>query len=635
MRIRRAWGAGLAIVGLTLLVYAPAARSGFIWDDDAFLTANPLIRAADGLRRFWASTEPPDYFPLTSTMLWIEWRLWGEHATGYHVVNIVLHALSCVLLWRVLLRLRVPGAWLAGLLFAVHPVCVESVAWITERKNTLPLALGLLALLLALRAEDEAPRRRPLLVASWLVFLLALLAKTSVVILPGVLLLCAWWRRGRVTGADVRRAAPWFALSAVLGAVTAWYQSQRAIGDLVVRDDGLASRLASAGKAVWFYLGKALLPVDLAFVYPRWPTGDTSASAFVPLLMLVALFALLWRARRGWGRPLLFALGCYVLALLPVLGLLDIYFMRYSLVADHWQYVALPGIAALAAAGVATLQSRAGPVAGGLVAAGLVAILAVLTWRQQAAYRDVEALWTDTVAKNPGAWLARNNLGGLLLLDGRAEEARAQFEAALAVAPDDLGIRGNLGESLLRLQRFEEAAAQFQEILRRQPDRAPTHDSLGLAWLGLGRFEEAVAEHEAALALEPDNSETHNHLGNAYYALGRLDEALVQYQEAVRLRPGYAEAHNNAGNAAFSLGRHAEAAAAYQAALRLRPQYAEAASNLGSAYKALGRLDEAIAQYEAALAMKPELTGVLDNLIPALRQAGRGGEADALEARRR
>ena len=633
---RRAWLAGLALVGLTLLVYAPATRSGFLWDDESFLTENPLIRAPDGLRRLWASTEPPDYFPLTSTMLWIEWRLWGESPAGYHVVNVVLHALSCVLLWRVLLRLRVPGAWLAGLVFAVHPVCVESVAWITERKNTLPLVLYLLSLLLFLRAEDEAAgsRRGRLFAASLLVFLLALLAKTSVVILPAVLLLCAWWRRGRVTGADLQRAAPFFAVAAVLGAVTAWYQSHRAIGSLVVRDDGLASRLAIAGRAVWFYLGKALWPVDLSFVYPRWSTGAVSGAAWLPLLGLVALFALLWAARRGWGRPWLFALTYFVLGLLPVLGFLDIYFMRYSLVADHWQYVSLLGIAALAGAGVALVQARAGPAAGGLVAAALIATLGVATWRQQAPYRDVQSLWIDTVAKNPDAWLAHNNLGGMLFASGRPAEAAAHFEAALRSQPEDVGIRSNFGESLLALRRFDEAEALFEEVLRRQPDRAAAHDSLGLALQGLGRVDEAIAAHETALALQPGNAVTHNHLGNALYALGRLEDAAAQYSEATRLDPRYAEAHNNLGNALFGMRDFQGAAKEYSAALAIRPQYAEAASNLGSAYKELGRLDEAIAQYEAALALKPELTGVLDNLIPVLRQAGRGAEADALAARR-
>jgi tetratricopeptide (TPR) repeat protein len=627
---RRAWLQGLAIVALALLVYVPATRSGFIWDDDAFLTANPLIRAPDGLHRIWATTEPPDYFPLTSTMLWVEWRVWGENAAGYHVISVVLHALGCVLLWRVLLRLAVPGAWLAGLIFAVHPVAVESIAWITERKNTLPLVFYLLSLLLYLRADDEEfppSRRRLSYAASIAAFLLALLAKTSVVILPLVLLLCAWWRRRRVSVADLRRTAPFFALSAILGLVTAWYQSHRAIGTLVVRDDGFASRLAIAGRAVWFYLAKAVVPVDLAFVYPRWTTGDTSWAAFVPLALLAATFALLWRARRGWGRPLLFALGYFVIGLLPVLGFLDIYFMRYSLVADHWQYTSLIGIAALAAAAVTSARSWAGPFGANLAAAGLIALLGTLSWRQQAPYRDERTLWTDTLAKNPSAWIASNNLGGLLLQDGRAAEAVARFEAALASGPDDVGIRANLGRSLLQLKRFDEAAAQYREVIRLQPDYAEAHNSLGLALQGLGRAADAISEHEAALRLKPDYAEAHNCLGNALYGLGRLEEATTHYQAALRIRPDYPEAHNNLGNAFYGLGQMQDAATQYQEALRIRPEYAEACSNLGSALKKLGRIDEAIVQYQATLRLKPDLVGAVDNLILALQQAGRFKEA--------
>ncbi|HZL99467.1 MAG TPA: O-GlcNAc transferase, partial [Planctomycetota bacterium] len=191
---RPPWLQGLALFLLTLAAYAPAARCGYVFDDDVFLTDNPLIHAADGLRGFWFSTAPSDYFPLTSTTLWLEWRLWGADPAGYHVVNVLLHAAGSVLLWRVLLRLRVPGAWIGAALFALHPVCVQSVAWITQRKNTLPLALSLLSLLAWLRSEDAPPgRRRPAAyAASLLAFLLALLSKTSVVTLPLVLLAGAW-----------------------------------------------------------------------------------------------------------------------------------------------------------------------------------------------------------------------------------------------------------------------------------------------------------------------------------------------------------------------------------------------------------------------------------------------------------
>ena len=303
------------IVGAALLAYWPVFRAGFVWDDDKFLTENPLIRASDGLRRFWFTAEPPDYFPLTSSMLWFEWRLWGPHAFGYHVVNVLLHAASAVLLWRALLRLKVPGAWLAGLLFAVHPVAVESVAWITERKNTLPMVFYLASILAFLRFEDGCSHHddsfhhddttstthgTPLYLLSLVLFLLALLAKTSVVMLPAVLLLCAWWRRGKVAARDLLRTVPFFALALALGLVTVWFQYHSDIAGEVVRTDSLAARAAGAGWAIWFYLYKALLPVNLCFCYPRWTTS-ASLPAFVPGLLFLAMLLLFAAFRRILG----------------------------------------------------------------------------------------------------------------------------------------------------------------------------------------------------------------------------------------------------------------------------------------------------------------------------------------------
>ena len=362
-----------AILAIALLAYIPAMRGGFLWDDYTFLKDNWLIQAPDGLQRFWFTTQAEDYFPLTSSMLWVEWRIWGDHAAGYHVMNVLLHALAAVLVWRVLRRLAVPGAWLAGVLFAVHPVAVASAAWITERKNTLPMVFYLLSLLAYLRYDERGTRRAYYLSILW--FLLALLAKSSVVMLPVVLLMCAWWRRGKIARKDVLRSLPFFVLALALGLATVWFQQHNVIRHQIVRPEGWPSRVAATGWIAGFYLFKALVPAGLCAAYPRW---DVAASpvAYVPLALIAGAFALLWTRRRSWGRAPLFAMGYFVVTLLPVIGLVNMSFMKFSFVADHLQYAALIGVIAFVAAVLARAAAAAGwpGRAGSFAVAGCVVV---------------------------------------------------------------------------------------------------------------------------------------------------------------------------------------------------------------------------------------------------------------------
>lgn len=469
-----------AIVLAAAAFYLPAVDAGFIWDDDHFLTLNPLIRARDGLYRFWFTTAPRDYFPLTSSMLWVEWRLWGMDPTGYHVVNILLHAAAAALVWRVLKRLNVPGAWLAGLLFAVHPVNVPSVAWIAERKNALSLPLYLLSALLYMRFEDLGGARR--YAASLALFLLALLSKTSVVMLPVVLLGCAWWRRGALTRRDVFRLLPFFALALAAGLVEMWFHAHRVLPHLAARPEGFFSRLAAAGWAVWFYLYKAVLPLDLAMVYPRWRVDPREATAWLPLAILIGCLAFVWMRRRSsWGRPVLFAAGCFIASLFPVLGFFDISFMRHSLVADHWQYAAIIGVIALAAAaGVRGRErlrgaARSAAVVGAVI---LIGALGVLTWRQCALYQDAETLWRDTLSKNPRCWAAHTNLATALLARGNLQDAVAHYEIATRLEPDFPEAHYNLGNVFFALGDFRRAVEEYRALLRIQPDNAEVRQRL-------------------------------------------------------------------------------------------------------------------------------------------------------------
>ena len=670
-----------ALVLVTLAVYWPALQGGFLWEDDIMLKNNPYVKSPAGLYYIWCSTKLPDFFPLTSTSLWLEWMLWGMNPLGYHVTNVLLHAASGVLLWRVLRRLAIPGAWLAALLFAIHPVNVDSVAWITERKNTLAMVFFLLSILWFLRSEEweESKVQSPKSKVRWyglslLAFLLALLSKTAVVMGPFVLLLCVWWRRREVQSPkskvqspeakapsskfQVQRSAfgsgdappttlhaprstlhllarviPFFALSLALGLVTIWFQYHRAIGNDVVQTAGFWTRLATAGRAVWFYAGKTVLPWPLSFVYPRWQTDVHSLFSWLPLAGLVLGVGLCWRwRRRTWARAALFALGSFVAMLLPVLGFANIYFQRYSLVADHWQYFAIIAPIALVVGGFSSkfkVQSGTSLSTIGLcVAMAVVLTLSVLSWQRCGLYQSQAALWLDTLNKNPGCWMAHNNLG-LLLVDNpqTRDEALQHYHDSLRLNPEQDEAHLNLGAAMLKLNRLEDAWAEFERARHIDPTYPLVYYNLGLVLDEQGKFSEAQAQYRHALDLHPDYAEAHNNLGAALQMEGKLPEAEPHFAEAVRLQPGLVRARNNLGLALQARGKSAEAIAQFREALRLQPDYPEALNNLGKTFAEQGKLGEAAAQFARAAQLKPEYADAHYNLGNTLSFQGKFAEA--------
>jgi len=554
------WAVGLLLCLVTTAAYWPVFHDGFVWDDDHFLTQNPLIRASDGLAQFWFSARATDYWPVTSSSLWMEWRWWGLNATGYHATNLLLHLVSVLLLWAGLRRLRVPGAAFAALLFAVHPVNVESVAWITQRKNLLALIFFLLALLgfMAAEGSDEAPTRPARLrSACWygcslLAFALAMLSKGSVAMLP--VLLVAWIAGRRpLRWRDAGRVLPFFLIAGILTGVDIWFQRHGT--DEIIRRAGGAERVLGAGTVAWFYLGKALLPVRLAFCYPQWPLHPGEITGWLPGIAALAVGAALFSFPAG--RPLRLALGYFVLMLVPGMGLTDVYFMKYSLVADHYQQLALIGIVALAGFGWESWRratagrppwGRALPYAAALL---VVAGCGRLTWRQCGIYRDRETLFRAAIAANPGCWMAENNLGLDLVNGGRYAEALGHCQAAVRLHPE-----------------FSEA-----------------HNNLGIARAGLGQLPLAVEQFQAAIRLKPNYPQAYNNLGNTFRLAGKLPEALQAYARALALWPDYAEGHNNLGVALMDLGRLPEAIAQLRQALRIAPDYVAAQENLDLALR--------------------------------------------------
>jgi tetratricopeptide (TPR) repeat protein len=574
-RLRRPVLQAGTIVLLTLVVYIPGMRGGFVWNDEEVgsLTRN-IVLEENGLYRVWFTTESVNYWPVVWTSYWLEHQFWGLNPTGYHIVNVVLHALCALLIWRILIRLNIPAAWLAALVFAVHPVNVESVAWITQRKNILALLFFLVALLWYLRFDDRG--RRGWFWGAVVAFLLAMLSKGAVVTLPVVLLLCVWWRRRAIGRRDVLRSLPFFAVAALMSGVEIWFQYARAIGEDVIRDDTILARLAGAGWVVWFYIYKALLPIRLCFVYPRWPVDSMHWVTYLPDLALLALFVVTWRYRRGWGRPVLFALAYFVITLAPVLGFVNIYFMRYSLVADHYQYVSLIAVIALV---LSALRAGLQGVSGGhrwpsfALATAVVLLLGALTWQQSQAYEDAETLWRDTLRKNPGAWMAHSNLGNWLVTRGELNEAVDHYRAALRFKPDYAEVHNNLGNALALQGKADEAIEHYRQALQLRPDYAEAHNNLGYLQASQGRVEEAIAHYRRALQAAPNYAQARINLGNALARQRMTGAAVNQYKLALQCDPGNVQAHYNLGQLLARLGRPDDALPHLRQAARLHPDW--------------------------------------------------------------
>jgi len=642
---KRGWFFGLLLATGTILAYHPAWHGGPIWDDESHVVHNRLLFEPGGLKRIWFSREAPQYYPLVFTTFRLERALWGLNLTGYHFVNLLLHAGSALLVWQLLRQLRVPGARLAAAVFALHPVNVESVAWITERKNTLSMFFFLLSLLWYLRFDrqksevggqsPESVNTRPSTLdprlcygISLFAFVLALLSKTAVAPLPLVLLLMAWWRRGRIERRDVWRTVPFFTAAMALIPLTVAFEHQA--GAQIVRNDAFWSRLAGAGWGFWFYCYKALLPLNLSFVYPRWRIDPANMLSYLPGLLALLAFGVCWRYRQGWGKAGLFGLSYFLVMLLPALGFVNIYFMRYSLVSDHWQYFAILGPIAVAVAALTWALGVLGkrrPFLRPVVCGALLLALAVLTWRQSANYTNMETLWRTTLTRNPNALLALNNLGLAVLEKGQVDEAMAYFRKALEVDAGFVDAHNSLGLVLLQEGHVQEAIAHFQEAVRLRPDFAVAHNNLGNALRQDGQLDAAVNHFQQSLEIDPRFALACYNLGNGFLQQGQLDEAIAYFQKALQMQPGYPEAHYNLGIALFRKGRTDEAIAHLQAAVALRPNFADAHNNLANLLLQEGKVDEAIAHYQTALETMPASAPAHSNLGEALLQKGRVDEA--------
>lgn len=595
------WALPAMLVIATLVAYLPAMRGGYIWDDDFYVTANASLRGFSGLVRIW--TDPsanPQYYPMTFTTLWLNHLVHGLEPFGYHLVNVLLHAASALVLARIVVRLELPGAWLAAALFALHPVHVESVAWITERKNTLSglLYLGSMAAFLAWERGRDGRR----LALSWGLFLSALLSKSVTAMLAPALVVILVWRRRRLDRRTWVQLGAMTLVGAAAGIVTAALEVHQVGAKGEDWSLGPFDRLLVAGRVVFFYLGKLAVPVDLSFSYPRWTIDAGSLIAWCWPAAAASLLAGLWALRPRIGSGPLAAYLFFLVTLFPALGFLNVYPMRYAFVADHFQYLASLGPIVLAAAA----WGRLAPGTGGRVIAALALVaLAATTYRQGGAYADAETCWRASLKTSPDSWLANYNLGKIVEAQGKTDEALALYRRTLELRPKHVDALNNIGNILLNG----------------------------------GRKDEAVATYERARGIDPTFPITRFNLGIAYEAAGRIDDALAEYGEAGRLSAGLPDRFRGGrgplpwkawlrrGRLLGARGDEDGAVEAFRRSAETNPESAEPLSELAGFLSDRGRVPEALEAYRAAAAREPANAVVQYNFALALEGAGDGPAA--------
>jgi protein O-mannosyl-transferase len=615
----RTIAAGAAIVLLTVIAYIPAILGGFVWDDDAYVEHNPTLRSLEGLWRIWTDWHAtPQFYPLVHTSFWIEYHVWtASSALGYHLVNVLLHAASAILLWHLLRRLHVGGAWLIAAVFAVHPINAESVAWITERKNVLSGLFYLLAFGAYLRAIDlDSDAVTPPL-KKWLVpfafFVLALLSKTVTATLPAAILLVIWWKRGRLSfRRDVVPLIPFFIVGLAMSSVTGHLERTQ-VGAHGPEWSSLTpvDRVLIAGRAVWFYFAKICWPHPLIFIHPRWLIDPHLWwQWFFPAGVILSLVAL-WLARNRIGRGPLTATLFFIGTLVPALGFVNVFPMRYSFVAEHFAYLASIGPIALVGAAIAG-RSRL------VVGVIIVPLLAAITFQHSFVFHDRQMLWRDTLARNPSAWIAHSNLGHIYRATGRNDDAWREYQAALALAPNVPDTHLDIATQLAQRGEFDSALAECKKVIAIDPTYAGVYVVMAKFYLAQGNPNAAEQIVRQALVVEPKYPMAHYMLARALQQQGRLDDAAGEYFAALALNPDNAEAHFHLADTLVQLRQGQAAIEHYRASLEIDPDNAPAWTTLGNLMLASGQPVAAADCFRRALAIDPQLKPAQDGL----RRAG-------------
>ena len=648
-----ALGAAVIVVA-SFIAYAPALRGQFLWDDDYYVSNNRLLQSWVGLQRIWfdvfagpSSYPLPQYYPMTHTSFWIEYRLWGLNPTGYHVTNVILHVCSALLIWMTLRKLAVPGAWVAAAVWAVHPLNVESVAWIAERKNVLSGFFFFASIYVYLRYADVIPgpekpseyfslpkERERVYALALALFLFAILSKTVSATMPAVVLLIMWWKRRRITARDLGMLAPLFACGIALAWLTSHMEQHRVGAAGADWNYGLLSRTVIAGQAFWFYLGKLVAPYPLIFNYPRPDPTSFPAWMWVYPLAAVALLATLVAFHQRIGRGPAVAMLYYAGTLFPAMGFVNVFPHRYAFVADHFAYLSIVGPIALAVAVITwacvkylprDVSASGAPAA---TAAGVLLVFLVLSLFRSRVFAGPEALWRDTLTKNPNSWMAANNYG-VWLRDEKndLEQAARMFGWVMRKRPDHAESRYNMGVIAHMTDDRATAKKFYNEALQLRPDYAPALLRLGGMVEEEGKFDEAERMYRTILDGNPKDYPANMALGFLLERQKRYDDALAQYQKGSDVEPTFVAPYIRIGNVLMTQGRFEEAMQFFAEASRLDPKNATVPNNVGVIFLAGNRLPEARVWFERALALNPRMVDAMTNLGVVAARAGFPKEA--------
>ena len=633
--LRSKWAPLSLIVVFVLLSYWRVAQCGFIWDDDDYVTENPVLRTWAGLASIWFEpTSLPQYYPLVHTTFWVEYHLWGLSAFGYHLVNVILHACSAFVLLRLGRRLALPGILFAALWFLVHPVHVESVAWITERKNVLSLLCYLLAAERWLRWHDEGDNRSYVIGFLWL--LGALWSKTVTASLPAALLIVVWWRDGAINKRAIMGALPWFAVGAVLGWFTVHLEATHVgAADAPWQLVG-SQRVVVAGGACWFYFGSLVWPFETCFNYPRWDVNPPSLLLWAaPIGALVAVVGA-WLMRAKIGRGPAAMLLMFGGTLVPAIGFFDVYPFRYSFVADHFQYHASVGvIVAISASATRLLTARVGEAVAVSVGAVWLLVMAITTSSLLPQYDSFERLWTITLEKNPRSALSLVNLGGLATDSQELDKARDYLTRCLAVDDTSDEAYANLGV-VEHLSKNPEAAKRcYLRALELAPNEPNTRNNLAVLMLEQGDVKEAVRLAREAVVIDPDYFQGHATLAWALTEARKWQEAIVELQWVLARSPDALESRRRLAECLLALRDHKAAAGHALYAVKIVPKDGQSLRLLAKAMATLLRLEPAqtVRQKAVAAIQKGGVdpVTVLPLLAAELRALGANAQAAALE----